>query len=622
MKAEKEFEKSEILPFSLDEFDSDNNSFSLLFTNLGESKKLLESYKIFINKYFVSINSYFKELTEFNSNFLIEEKFKSSVINSPIFQLGKAIKKAVQAQIDNLFSIISNQKIFFGFIESLSNLSKIIQESPAKFGKNSSSNKNGPNDHIKPVVISLMETFAEIESKITDEYIYKKYNKHVLGINEKPLKENIEMAKFLEKTFLVFEEDTKKQLLNDFQEMEKKTMAIFNDMKNIVKNIVDILSTNNNTNLEELQSEIDLIGKIPKSSSRSLNSSYINIQNNEPEIEIKNDDNLDMFKYTIKIINNPKIHVIDNDKSINKEESKEMVDNQIGQNKIEDNNIENNINNKEKDKKEKNKHNNKNKAENQEEIYNVSELNLTEEDIYNIVSIIYSYDFTMLNKAEYNLNIEKEKIKVSNLAQKLLTFDGENNKNETITDEEAKNLYKLLKDRETLMKFFVMLNNYRTTGNFQTTKRAFDILVKIFNITQDFLLNNRDIILEGLILILSQTYYKIEDGEKIYIQRDIKDHPLFKREEFWKNYLNETVDEEIERMKKEDNNLDNDIFKEKNQGKISEHILSKIVPLASYMFDFGLNEDLIMNYVNNILEKYDIDGEGKALILSLLEKYS
>ena len=164
MQIENELEKSEIILSSKDVFKSNNNNFSLLFTNIEESKKLLKSFEIFINKYYESINYYFKQLTEFNSNFL-EEKFKSSVINSPIFQLCKITKKAVQAQIDNLFSIISNQQIFFAFIESISNLSKILQESEIKFGKNTS-NKNGPNAHIQPVFISLMETLLKLNQKL------------------------------------------------------------------------------------------------------------------------------------------------------------------------------------------------------------------------------------------------------------------------------------------------------------------------------------------------------------------------------------------------------------------------------------------------------------------------
>ena len=632
MNNENDFDKNEnILPFT-DFLNSNSNNFSLLFTNIEESKKLLQSYETFINKYFVSINFHFKQLTEFNSNFLAEDRFKSSVINSPIFQLGKAIKKAVQAQIDNLFSIITNQKIFFAFLDALSKLSKILEESPSKIGK-SSSHKNGPDDQIRPVVITLMENFAEIESKVTDEYIYSKYNKHVLGINDKLLKDNIEQAIFLEKTFLVFEEDTKKQLLNNFQEMEKKTTEIFNEMKGIVKNIIDILRENNSTYLDELQNEIDLIGKIQKNPNKSFNNSYISVHNNESEIDIKPKDNLDMLKYRIKIIQNPKIQIIH---KVNKIENKEKQNNG---NKKSDREKEENLNNKESEENKPKELNNekekkfdneigninnnsieKDNLENTEELYNDGELILSEEDVFNIVTTLYSYDFKMLNKSEYDLKIEETKLKVSKLAEKLLTFDGENNINEKITDQEVNNLYDLLNDSDTFLKFFIMLNNYRSTGRCQATERAFNIIMNIFSKAQDYLINNREIVLEGLIIILSQTFFLIKDGQKIYLQKVIKEHKLFKNGNFWKNYLDDIIEQELDKNIKDQLNSNTIIIKEDQQRKLNEIFLSKIIPLANYMNDFDLPEDIIMSIINDIFERYHINDEGKSAILSLLEK--
>ena len=628
MNNENDFDKNEnILPFT-DFLNSNSNNFSLLFTNIEESKKLLQSYETFINKYFVSINFHFKQLTEFNSNFLTEDRFKSSVINSPIFQLGKAIKKAVQAQIDNLFSIITNQKIFFVFLDALSKLSKILEESPSKIGKGSS-HKNGPDDQIRPVVITLMENFAEIESKVTDEYIYSKYNKHVLGINDKLLKDNIEQAIFLEKTFLVFEEDTKKHLLNNFQEMEKKTIEIFNEMKGIVKNIIDILRENNSTYLDELQNEIDLIGKIQKNPNKSFNNSYISVHNNESEIDIKPKDNLDMLKYRIKIIQNPKIQIIH---KVNKIENKEMQNN--GNKKSEENlnNKEseenktkdlNNENLKKFDNEIRNRNNNsieKDNLENTEELYNDGELILSEEDVFNIVTTLYSYDFKMLNKSEYDLKIEETKLKVSKLTEKLLTFDGENNINEKITDQEVNNLYDLLNDRDTFLKFFIMLNNYRSTGRCQATERAFNIIMNIFSKAQDYLINNREIVLEGLIIILSQTFFLMKDGQKIYLQKVIKEHKLFKNGNFWKNYLDDIIEQELDKNIKDQLNSNTIIIKEDQQRKLNEIFLSKIIPLANYMNDFELPEDIIMSIIIDIFERYNINDEGKSAILSLLEK--
>ena len=612
MNNENEFEKNDnILPFQ-DSLNLNTNNFSLLFTNIEESKKLLKSYETFINKYFVSINSHFKQLTEFNSNFLAEERFKSSVINSPIFQLGKAIKKAVQAQIDNLFSIITNQKIFFAFLDALSKLSKILEESPSKIGK-TSSNKKGPDDHIRPVVITLMENFAEIESKVIDEYIYNKYNKHVLGIKDKLLKDNIETALFLEKTFLVFEEDTKAQLLNNLQEMEKKTTEIFNEMKGIVKNIIDILRENNSTYLDELQNEIDLIGKIQKNPNKSFNNSYISVHINESELNLKQEDNLDMLKYRIKIIHNPRVQIIESNKK------PEIKENKIIEKKYNIKENEEKVNNKEIQKEKIEEKENEN-SEKKEKLYNNRELILSEEDVYNIVTTLYSYNFKMLNKSEYDLNIEKEKVKVSKLTEKLLSFDGENNINETITDQEVNNLYDLLIDGNTFLKFFMMLNNYRSTGKYQITERGFNIIVKIFNKAQNYLVNNREIILEGLIIILSQTFFVIKDDEKIYIQRIIKNHKLFKNENFWKNYLNDIIEQELDKKLKEEIDSNEIILKEEQQRKLNELFLSKIIPLANYMKDFELPEDIIMKIIINVFEKYNINDEGKSMILSLLEK--
>ena len=62
-----------------------------------------------------------------------------------------------------------------------------------------------------------------------------------MGLNNEPLKDIVEKAIFLENTFLEFEEGSKKQLLSDLEETEIKTTQIFNEMKGIVKNIVNIL---------------------------------------------------------------------------------------------------------------------------------------------------------------------------------------------------------------------------------------------------------------------------------------------------------------------------------------------------------------------------------------------
>ena len=114
-------ENKNIMPYNTSKINISN--FYSLFSNMKESNKLLKSYEDFISQYNEIINIYYMKLTELNSNFLPKDDFKSSVVNSPIFQLGKVIKKLIEFQITKLFSIMTDKKFFDAFKNSLCNLS-------------------------------------------------------------------------------------------------------------------------------------------------------------------------------------------------------------------------------------------------------------------------------------------------------------------------------------------------------------------------------------------------------------------------------------------------------------------------------------------------------------------
>ena len=361
-----------------------------------------------------------------------------------------------------------------------------------------------------------------------------------------------------------------------------------------------------------------------------------------------------MFKYQIKIINNPIIHVSENlnKNEINKNkieniDAKEKNDNNINinnniveektenenKNKIEIGKKEEEMEEKEKQIKDKKKEENnieeskiieKENLDSQEEGVNNDknneiELTLNDEDLYNIISILYSYDFKMLDNSKYNLEKEKIKVEVFILSQKLLTFDAENNIEEIITDNEVNSLYELMNDRENIFKFFVMLNNYRATGRYEATERAFNIIINIFIKTENILLCKRDLKLEGLLIILSQTFYKVNNGEKIYLQKAIKDHAIFKKDSFWDNYLNDSIEIEVNKMKEDEQSITAKLTEEQKKKKISDIILSLTLPISTYMKEFEIKDEIILNITNKIFDKYEVDNETRTMILSLLE---
>ena len=187
-----------------------SNDFLLLFSDIKQQTKLLKSFTTFINEYYDLINVFYKQLAEITNNYLNEDKFNSSTENLPIFRLGKIIREIVQSQINSLANITENENIFKNIDKDFNDLIKIINEYKNISGTPSKGN-NKPKSQIQPVVLSLMETYNDIEYKIVDDYIINKYNKRIFGE-----KKNIELdtklmeAQYLEKTFLEFEETSKK----------------------------------------------------------------------------------------------------------------------------------------------------------------------------------------------------------------------------------------------------------------------------------------------------------------------------------------------------------------------------------------------------------------------------
>ena len=163
------------------------------------------------------------------------------------------------------------------------------------------------------------------------------------------------------------------------------------------------------------------------------------------------------------------------------------------------------------------------------------------------------------------------------------------------------------------------MNNHRATGYYETPEKAYNILINIFKLVADYILKNNDITIENLIIILSQTFYILKDGEKIYIQDNIKNHPLFKSVQFWENQIMTRIEKHIENTKNDLKKMNLIVSEKDMQRRLDDIILSQFVPISSNMRDFGLLNEFILKIANNLFEKYNTKEETKTLILSLLK---
>ena len=87
-------------------------------------------------------------------------------------------------------------------------------------------------------------------------------------------------------------------------------------------------------------------------------------------------------------------------------------------------------------------------------------------------------------------------------------------KNYSITDEEVKELYELLEKPENRTIFLKKLNNFRKFGDLEFPTREYYILGNVLNIISRNIKKDKNLENQLALVILSETYYKIEDNEK------------------------------------------------------------------------------------------------------------
>ena len=288
-----------LLPTLNDISKMDINNISMFYSNQKENKKLLTTFKTFSTKYFEAVNGFYKQITEINCHFLVEDKFKPSFTKTPMFQLGKSLKNILESQINYYFTIITDDNIFNGFNNAISYLTNISNEISIKFDKKTIG------QNARNISNSLCQKYEEIESKIIDDYIFKKYNKHLAGLKNVSLVNVIEEAKYLERTFSEFEETTNNQFYHDLNEMENKIVNLFEKMKKTIGIIIETLKNKYSTFLKQLENEINFIKKVHLKKVEELKKDDKEISQSDKDLELKNIFDINKYKYNIKIISQP-----------------------------------------------------------------------------------------------------------------------------------------------------------------------------------------------------------------------------------------------------------------------------------------------------------------------------
>ena len=171
---------------------------------------------------------------------------------------------------------------------------------------------------------------------------------------------------------------------------------------------------------------------------------------------------------------------------------------------------------------------------------------------------------------------------------------------------------------QNMKEFYLVLNNHRGKAKNQFSEKLFELSVYIFQKSLDFLSQNRNIELEDLMIILSQTFFKEENEKKIYICDIIKSHELYKKEKFWEEILIHKVEEEFKYKKKL---LQQDLNIMNNSQKKDETISTKLIPLGSIMIEFGFPKNKAIEIVEKVMNKYKCSKDTKEHIISFMKNF-
>lgn len=544
------------------------DNFNVCWNTLNNNCKTLQDYSVFIQKYLDLMNQYYMNLTELNSRF---PHFSSEIteidFDSSIKTIGQILSSSIQIQLNNLLIFLSKTQTLVHSLNQSINYSKNFLEESQKINDNFFLNIKKLNNNYYNQYLSMINSFDNLEKKLIENYIKKNYNTNedLDEADENALKNCVALSKKLENSFLNFDKNKIKDYIYEYNSNInniKNNRYILN--KTFYECILRIIN-----NLEEYFN--NLINEIEKE--KHMNDITLKENNENENIFNSNLSEKEINSIIFKLFNSKKYNIkIIKNEIINCEQSN------INKN-------DNSVN---------------------------STILLSDEDRYNIIKEIYNYDFVSINKNEYILETEKEKLKINDLTKKLLSYDLQKDQMESITNDEIKILNNMvINDDEYMLYFLSVLTQYRSKGMYRMPKRVFDVITNIFQESLNKVAKNKNMKIGADIVTLSFSFFMIEEKDRYYFGDIIKNNKIFKSKEFWNDYIVNMINIDLERLNGDENS---------NKSNIDEILLSKILPSADSMSKFGLEKDEIINIIEPLMNQYGMKKKSKEDLLTLVKQ--
>ena len=593
--------------------------YDIISEMFDEEIRYIRGYKSIISEYFKKTLNH--QMTSGSKLGKLPEDFSNAtwIDSKPYLRLTQQIPKIIQKQIEFL-------SIFMDEIEkALNSLDSFFKNKSSEMKKYQSKYEDVSNDLIKKYIdiekvkTSFLNGITKSEDIIMKSLENKKKIEDTkngkLKINESDLKILIDKNKEYESQKKSLINSTKK-LENEYKsivkgsgKIEDKFIVVINDSISGIKKVTgemtdklkDTIITFLSSIRESFKTPLDLIDNnltyMQKIDEKEImNKAMEATFNNESKLE-----HITPFRYSLRSLENAY-----NESSKNRGSRGSKGSN---------------------GKKKKNKNKDENNDDNQKGFVKFEdgfeEMSYFEDDLTLLTVKEMFENFELVNHNGLNIQVEEEKNEskkytnklISNMSQqssKILKDYNFINLDECapFTEDDKNNLMKLLIKHHNRVIFLHKLNDYRTCSLFELKEKEYQILTELFNFLIDISRKEKDYHCVEMSIILSKTYYQLDNKKKIYIQNSIKNNILFKTKDFWEELLIYSISKEIIRSKKGDEKENEEQLNEKS----ANIVFSQLLSLIDNMFDFDVDGEMIKQIIEPRIEYYKVGDKFKKTI--------
>ena len=534
---------------------------SLLFPILNAIPSInfsfVDSLQFFMNE--------LEKLVEGIQNFMKEKK----IIYNKFFQNYNDAKKDLLIKMNDL------EKEKINYLNNLSLTEKAISDyyknklkiedySKEHNNENNYVNNNEKNE-LKNLFIENNNLETQMEKMIKDSQNIEKNYKTLIG-----------NSKLFKKTFFFSSNTT-------YENIKSISYEIIIEIKNFIQNIIILLKNCYTIPLKEIDADLSMLIKNKEEYNKKFNNIFENIKE-----KVSDQFLIEAKKYSLKVFNSDNINhfIFEDDPNDDSNYIDSDLDYLIAKTMLSSFTFIN----------EKYKIN-----------FDLEDEKRTTNKIMS--NLLYNIDSIDTNDEKEN-NIDNKEI--NDLSEK------NNNELKYVHENDIKQLYKLLNNHHNRAVCLQTISHFRTSGKFCIPPKVFDIIGKCLLIIIDNVIKDEDYKMAKTAMILSQTYFKMDDkNEKYYLQNVIKDHKLFSNNEFWEKTLDNSLKNEINRVKniKKENEFKNEInIEDENIEKYNDIAFGQIVSLVNSMIDFDINIEIIKKIIEPKIEEYKLNENHRQNI--------